>query len=204
MRPISGFERPVVQWLFVVLSVALIAAAGGAAWFGRRALGEANAARADAERGRLEDQQLDAQLSRERATREALTLELARQRSDGAEPARVMPTLTLAPAETRGPKPPDPTVVAQHATQIIELRLLLPPRVEKRYARFEIVLRNWTGGDAIWSRGGLTATMIDRKLAVATFLTGDVLRPGSYELLVSATTMAGQREEVASYEISVK
>lgn len=203
MRPISGFERPIVQWLFVGLSVVLIATAGTAAWVARRANMAATAARAAEEGGRLERQHLDAQLARERSAREALSLELARQRETGAEPARMIPTLTLRPLATRGSLPPAATVATQHATQVIEMRLVLPLGTE-RYERFDVVLRDWATGEAAWSRGGLAAGTIERQRMLSTFVTGDVFRAAAYELLVSGTTANGQRGEVASYEVAFK
>jgi hypothetical protein len=203
MRPVSGFERPVVQWLFVALSLVLIVAAGGAAWVARHAKAGADAARAADETGRLERQQLEAQLARERSAREALTLELARQRETGSEPVRVMPTLTLAPVATRGATPPPPAVTMQHATQVIELRLILPPGAE-RYTRFDVVLRDWSSGSVAWSRGGLLATTVDRQRMVAAFVTGDLFKAGPYELLLSGVTRDGHKEEAASYEVAFK
>ena len=139
MRPISGFDRPVLQWLFAALSVLLIAVAGGAAWVARQANAAAETARSAEEGSRLERQHLDAQLARERSAREALTLELSRAREGTSEPVRVMPTLTLEPVTTRGASPPAATVATQHATQLIELRLVLPAAAQ-RHTRFEAVL----------------------------------------------------------------
>lgn len=203
MRPISGFERPVVQWVFLALSLLLIAAAGSAAWVARRSNTAAAAARTAEERGRLERQQLEAQLARERSGREALSLELARQRQTAAEPPRVLPTLTLTPAVSRAATPPAPTVTMQHASQVIELRLVLPPGSGRR-ARFDVVLRDWSTGDVVWSRGGLAATTIDRRPAIAVFITGDVFRATAYELLVSAGTADGRKDEVAAYEVAFR
>lgn len=194
-----------MQWLFVVLGVVLIAVAGGAAWHARRLAADSAALRTAEQEARLEAQRLDAQLARERSTREALALELSRLRAGGdAELPQTMPTLTLTPSETRRATPPAPSVTAQHATQLIELRLLLPPRSEKQYARFEVVLRDWSGGDVAWSRGGIIAATVDGKTAATAFLTGDVMRAGSYELLLAGVTRDGKKEEVATYEVTVK
>ena len=203
MRPISGFERPLIQWLFVLLSLCLMVAAGGAAWVARRANAAADLARAAEEGARFEGQQLEAQLARERSSREALSLELTRQRESGAEPTRVIPTLTLTPVTVRGGTPPEPTVTRQHATQVIELRLVLPSS-DKRYTGFDIAIRDWSSGQSVWSRGGLIATTIDRQSMVTAYVTGELFRPGAYELLVSGQTPEGKREEVASYEITLK
>jgi len=197
VRPVSGFERPTFQWLFILLGIVLIAVAGGAAWHARRTAAAATELRVAHEQARMEGQRLDAQLARERSTREALALELSRQRAGGdAELPRTMPTLTLMPGETRGPTPPAPSVAAQHATQVIELRLLLPRGEHSQYARFEVVLRDWSGGDVLWSRGGLLRSAIDGRAAVTVFLTGDVLHAGSYELLLSGVTRDGKKDEV--------
>jgi hypothetical protein len=203
MRPISGFERPLIQWLFVLLSLCLMVAAGGAAWLARRANAAADLARSAEEGARFEGQQLDAQLARERSSREALSLELTRQREGVADPIRVLPTLTLTPVTARGATPPEPSVTTQHATQVIELRLVLPSS-GKRYRGFDIALRAWSSGQGVWSRGGLIATTIDRQSMVATYVTGELFRRGAYELLVSGQTPEGKKEEVASYEISFK
>ena len=203
MRPISGFERPLIQWLFVALSVVLIATAGGAAWVARRANAASDSARAAEESGRLERQQLDAQLARERSSREALGLELARLRAGSTEPTRVMPTLTLTPVAKRGATPPDATATVQHATQLLELRLVLPS-AGKPHTRFDVVLRDWSTGDLTWSRGGLTSSKIDRQLMVTAFVTGELFRSGAYELLLSGRNADGQKEEVAAYEIAFK
>jgi hypothetical protein len=203
MRPISGFERPVLQWLFVALSVILIAVTAGAAWVARRAIAGATSARSVEEGGRLERQRLDAQLARERSAREAITLELARAREGSAETARLMPTLTLEPLTTRGASPPEPTVSAQHATQVIELRLVLPAAA-RPHTRFEVVLREWTTGRLVWSRGGLTPSTVDRQSMLATFVTGDLFRTGAYEVLVSGVGADGQKTEIASYEVAFR
>ena len=203
MRPISGFERPLIQWLFVLLSVCLMFAAGGAAWLARRANAAADLARSAEEGARFEGQQLDAQLARERSSREALSLELTRQREGGADPTRVLPTLTLTPVTVRGATPPQPSVTTQHATQVIELRLVLASS-GKRFSRFEIALRDWSSGQVVWSRGGVSATTVDRQPMVTAYVTGDVFRPGAYELLLSGRTTEGKKEEVASYEITFK
>lgn len=205
MRPVHGFDRPALQWLFVALAIVLIAVAATAAWHARRSA--AAAARLEDVDGhaRLENQRLDAQLARERSTREALALELSRLRAGGeAELPRTMPTLTLTPSTDRGATPPAATVTAQHGTQVVELRLVLPPRSDKPYTRFEAVLREWTGGDTLWLRGGLVAATIDSRPTVTALITGDVLRAGAYEVIVSGISREGSKDEVATYEFSVK
>lgn len=203
MKPISGFERPWIQWILVFLSFVLI---GLVAWQvlalrrQRQALAQL---RADSMNARLERQQLESRLAREQSSREALALELARQRAAAPDTPLEIPTLTLIPLVTRGAKPPVATVPAQTARQIVELRLVLP-KGAGGHTRFEVVLRDWTGGDVVWSRGGLVPTTIDGRRLVTAHLTGDVLSPGSYEILLSGITMDGRKEEIAAYETGIK
>ncbi len=206
MRAVSGFERPVIQWLFIALGLLLIAVAGGAAWSARQARTTAASLQASAEGEHLERDRLEAQLARERAAREALALELERVRADAdaSQAPRVLPTLTLTPLTTRGSQPPSPTITAQHATQVIELRLILPSAVDKTLSRFDVTMRDWSTGALAWSRGGLTAAVVDGRRGLTMFITGDAIRAGTYELLLSGFTSAGQKRQVAAYEIAIK
>jgi hypothetical protein len=201
MRPVSGFDRPVVQWLFVVLGLVLIAvaAAEAAALLRARTLiGELRTADLN---GLVEREQLQAQAAREQAAREALSLELARQRGAGA--AVTQPTLTLSPLRKRGAQPPEPTVGNPADNQSIQLRLLVPDGAEPPTAHYTIVVRTWTGGDLVWSRAGLTLSSVDKKRMVTAFVTGDVFAPGAYE--IALTRHAGEANpDVASYEVAVR
>lgn len=116
----------------------------------------------------------------------------------------MLPTLTLTPLTSRGAQPPSPTVTAQHATQVIELRLILPPAADKGVSTFEVTMRDWSTGALAWARGGLTASAVDGRRGVTLFITGDAIRAGAYELLLSGAGANGQKQEVAAYEIAVK
>jgi hypothetical protein len=201
MRQVSGFERPGVQWLFVGLGVVLIGVAVGEAVALRRARVHVESLRAVDLNARIQEEQLRAQISREQAARESLSLELARQRGPGA-PA-VQPTLTLSPLVRRGPQPPDPTVVRPADNQLIQLRLLLPAAAKSEVARYRVAVRMWTGGDAVWSRGGLIPSTTENKRMVTAFISGDVFAPGAYEVVL--TTDAGDKSaDVAAYEVGVR
>ncbi len=150
---------------------------------------------------RLEREQLQAHAARDQAAREALSLELARQRGAAAPGAR--PTLTLSPLVKRAAQPPEPTVGKQPDNQSIQLRLLLPPGAEPQSARYTIVVRTWTGGDAVWSRGGLTPSTADGKRVVTAFIAGDVFAPGPYEITLTRNA-SDTRTEVAAYEVAIR
>jgi hypothetical protein len=204
MRPVSGFERPRLQWMFIALAVVLIAVAVGEGIALLRARTEIATLRAADLNARTQIDQLSAQAARERAAREAFSLQLARQRGDA--PPATQPTLTLFPLTKRGAQPPDATVAKPADHQSIQLRLVLPGRKELPQARYAVLIRTWSGGDTVWSRNGLAPTTVDNKRMVTAFITGDVFVPGAYE--ISLTRMVagdvGTPAEVASYEVGVR
>lgn len=201
MRQVSGFERPVVQWLFVASSVVLIGVAASEAVALRRARTQIDSLRAADLNARIEQERLQAQVAREQAARESLTLQMARQRGTGAPV--VQPTLTLSPLTRRGAQPPEPTVVKPAENQVIQLRLLLPTSARSDVPRYRIAVRLWSGGDAVWSRGGLTMSTVDRQRMVTAFISGDVLSPGAYEVALM-TDAADKSADVAAYEVGVR
>jgi hypothetical protein len=201
MRPVSGLDRPGVQWLFIVVGIVLIVIAGGEAVALRRARADIRGLGTEILNDRIAREQLEARVAREQSARDAFSLELARLRGAGAPVAQ--PTLTLTPLRSRGAQPPDPTVTRPVDSQVIQLRLILPAGAEPPNARYRIVLRTWTGGDAVWSRDGATMSTVDSKPMVTTFITGDVFAPGAYE--IALTRDAGEASaEVASYEVGIR
>ena len=201
MRPVSGFERPILQWLFVVLGAALAVMAGIEAVALVRAQSVVNSLRAADLEARVDRQQLEARAAREQAARESLSLELGRVRTGSA--AMEEPTLTLSAITVRAATPPAPTVEAPDATQMILLRLRLPRGPAPAGKRYAIALRTWSGGTVLWSRSGLAGSMLDREAMVTAPLTGDVLEPGAYEIALTDVT-ASTPVDVAFYEVSVR
>jgi len=200
MRQVSGFERPGMQWLFVSVGVVLIAVGASEAVALHRAHTRIESLRAADLNARIEADKLRGQIAREQAARESWSLQLARERGTGA--SGVVPTLTLSPLIRRGAQPPDPTVGQPADTQLVQLRLLLPASEKSDGVRYRIAVRLWSGGDAVWSRGGLTPTTVDNKRMVTAFISGDVLTPGAYE--IALTTDAGDKSvDVAAYEVGV-
>jgi hypothetical protein len=198
MRPIRGLERPSLQWALVAacLIVTLLAAAEAVLLRRARAANEAlHAANLEA---RLDRQQLDLTLGRERAAREAL--------SQRGVPAAAAPTatLTLEPVRARGATAPPPTIDAPAPDRIVELRLQLPAAADRRPLSYAIALRDWSTGQVRWSRSGLVARVIDSRPQVTATLTGDVLAPGPYEVALTAIGADGATVEVASYDAGVR
>jgi hypothetical protein len=198
MRPVSGFDKPAVQWTFVAIAFALIAIlmlAGAALLRMRAAL---DTARAEAMQARVDREQLDAAFQRERSARESLALQLGRERTAVATGAAAPPTLTLSPVRRKSPRGPE-LAVPQTPAALVVLRLLLPPNAPKD-ASFEVRLRSWTTGDLLWLRSGLRAGTAEGKPAIVAPIASDALAPGPYELLL--TTAGSSPSEVAVYEVS--
>jgi hypothetical protein len=202
MRPVSGLERPALQWLFVALGVALVVVAAGAAVGLRRARGETAALRVADLNARIERQQLQTRAAREGSAREALSLEVGRLRANG--PAVSQPTLTLSPLVKRGATPPEATVERPAESQVIQLRLVLPARRPPHTSVYTVVVRTWSGGETIWSRSGLSLSTVDKRPMVSAFITGDVFAPGAYEVALSGTSGGNKTEDIAAYEIAVR
>ena len=202
MRPVSGFERPGLQWLFIGLGFVLIATAAAEGIALRRARTDIAAMRASDRSSQIEIDALRARAAREQAARERSTRELAHQR--GAGSGLTEPTLTLAPLIKRAAQPPEPTVTKPDDHQSIQLRLLLPARAGAADARYTIVIRTWSGGDTVWSRGGLSMTTMDAKPMVTSFMTGDVFAPGAYEIALARTSPGGGSSDVAAYEVAIR
>jgi hypothetical protein len=195
VRPISGFDRPAIQWLFAFCGVALIAtcvATGVAVVRMRRTVEES---RREAAQARNDRQQVEASLARERSTREALRLELGRERTAAAP--QLPPTLTLEPVKGRSPRGPE-IAVPQTTAPVVELRLLLPPGTPD--GPFTVTTRSWSTGVVAWVRAGLSAGVADRRPAIVIPITSDVLAPGPYEIVLSAGLPS---KDVTTYEYSV-
>lgn len=203
MRPVSGLERASVQWVFVALGVVLVVVAVAEAVGLRRLRSEIEILRAADLNGRVEREQMQARVARVQSAREALSLEVGRLRG-GTQPAASQPTLTLSPLTRRGPKPPDPTVERPSDNQSIQLRLLLPPGRAAGATRYLVVVRTWSGGETIWSRGGLLPSKSDGQSMVTAFITGDVFALGAYEISLAEMSPDNKPVEVAAYEVAVR
>lgn len=197
VKRVSGFDQPATQWLFVGSGFLLILVA---VWAGFALRAERRAlTAASAQIAQLEDErdQLQGSVERERAAREALALQLGRERK-AAAPASP-PTLTLQPVRTRSARGPA-IAVPQTTAPTVELRLVLPASAPA-HGMFTVKLRSWTGGDWLWSRGGLAPATADGKPAILARVASDVLAPGPYELIL--TTSGPSPQDVAVYEVSI-
>lgn len=205
MKPINGLERPVVQWVVIAGALVLMVLLALTTLTVRRTRGQIDELLAAQGALRADNEALDAQAARERSAREAFELEVTRLRARGApaEARAEAPTLTLRPPETRGPKPPEPTVRAPDRTQVIQLRLVLPTTSAAAEGPFEIMARDWSSGRAVWTvTVGKIPPTIHAERALVAYITGEMLAPGAYEIVVRMAGAAAP-EPVASYEVSV-
>jgi hypothetical protein len=203
MRPVSGFERPWMQWGFVMLGVVLIGVAAAEAVALRRLRGDIAQARASEMSAQAAREETQIKLTQERAARQALSFDVERLRG-GDRAGRSTPTLTLAPVAKRGAAPPEPTVDVIPDGESIQLRLLLPAAAAAAAARYSVNVRSWSGGETVWSRNGLRASTVDAHRMVTAFVTGDVFAPGAYEVALTAPAADATRTEIASYEVAVR
>jgi hypothetical protein len=203
MRPVSGFDRPGLQWLFVALGAVLVIVAMIEAVGLRRLRHEVATLRASDLSGRVEREELQAKAVREQSAREALSLEVARLRG-GSRAGVSGPTLTLSPLLKRGPSPPEPTVEPPRESQSIQLRLLLPRGQAASATTYVVAVRSWSGGETIWSRGGVRASTVEGRPMVTAFITGDVFASGVYEVTLAKRAPDGKESDVAAYEVAVR
>jgi hypothetical protein len=203
MRPVRGFERPWMQWGFVVLGLVLVGVAAAEAMALRRLRGEIAQARASEMSAQTAREETQIKLTQERAARQALSFDVERLRG-GAREGPGVPMLTLSPVTKHGAGPPEPTVDAIPDAESIQLRLLLPAASTAAATRYSVSVRSWSGGETVWSRNGLRASTVDAHPMVTAFVTGDVFAPGAYEVALTATTADGMRAETASYEVAIR
>ena len=194
---VRGLDRPGIQWGLVAVCLLLIVSVIAAALTIKRA----NARMADVEvvyqRARTQLEQMEADLARERAAREAFSHEVNRLRASGL-PDSAAPSVTLEPLKARGATPPDAAAQEVPVEQVVLLRLVLPPKAVQDSQAYQVTARDWSSGQVRWVRGGLSPVKGERSSSLAPAITGEMLPAGSYEFLVS---LAGA--EVASYELTV-
>ena len=206
MRPVTGLERPVGQWALVAGCFVLIGLLAGATvtiWRERAHVERLLAAQHTA---RTELTSRERELTRERAAREAFSLELARMRAQqspaGVESAAGVPTLTLVPTDKPRPLPPEPTVTAPERSQTVLLRLVLPAGVTVQDGEFQVAARDWSTGRSVWSTGAARTATVEGRRAVLAHISGEMLGPGAYEVVL--TTGAASPAPIAVYEVGVR
>lgn len=150
--------------------------------------------RREAMQARIDRDQTEASLARERSTRESLALQLGKERSAAPGPA---PTLTLTPVTKKSPRGPE-TAVPQTSAPVIDLRLVLPRGAPA--APFTVTCRSWSTGAVAWMRAALPAGSADGTPAIVLPITPDMLPPGTHEFVLTA---GAPEKLVTTYEVAV-
>jgi hypothetical protein len=155
----------------------LIATAAALGLQNRRLESSLSAARAEAERLRLEQAELQRQTT-------DLTTRLTRERAgagsavSGATPAPLLVSFVLSPGLLRGADGPKRLIVTPSAS---ELRLQLDLESGVSGTSFRAELRT-SAGDIVWSQDGLRTRPIEGGAAVFLAVPAALLRAADYEL----------------------
>lgn len=192
MKGVPGAERPLVQWLLVLLSVVIVALAVALMKRERAASDALRQMKKDLDAGEKVQLQLERQIARERSAREAFEIGLGRERAANSPPG-----ISLQPGLDPSGKPRQQVRIPPDVSRV----QLVLPLGSKRYERYRAAIRPWNGGDERWVHGMLRADIDPARLFVAVPV--DVLSRGAYELSLAGLTADGRREEVATFTFEV-
>ena len=177
MRQVSGFERAGVQWMFVALGIVLVVVAAGEAVALRRSrVADRESAGRRVECAGRAGSVADRGVAR--AGRARVVFARTRAGAWSRPSSHAADADTFAADETwrtasgsdgrqAGGQPDDST-----STRLASDRETPPA------PRYTIVLRTWTEGETIWSRGGLSISTVENTRMVTTLISGDVFAAG--------------------------
>lgn len=197
LRHVPGLERPAFQWALLFLCLVLCALG---AWSAirirvlRSQLGTLQAALLVAER-RQDD--LERQLARERAAREALAIGLERERAASERGKPIVPAFTLTPGLSRSGVPEQKLSVSSDA-MAVRLELVTELRPGRTY-RVGVV--PFSGGEELWSHARVRPRTA--RAPVVVIIPAEILVPGWYALALTTADASGRREEAGTYAFEV-
>ncbi len=158
--------------------------------------------RVEAEHRRNEE--LNAQLSQEKQQREQSDESLRQLSETGDEttpaPRPVIASLLLLPGLARGGSEKSSLKLADD-TRLVRLQIGIDP--DEPYKTFAVDLRT-SAGRQVWTRENLSARTRGRARAVTLTLPASALKPGDYELRLSAHSEGGASEDIGFYYFSVR
>ncbi len=192
IRGIPGAERPLVQWLLVVLCATIVVLAVGLMWRERGETTALRQLRQDLDARAASERTLEGQVARERAARQAFEIGLGRERA-----ANSIPGIPLQPGLDRSGHPTQTIRIPPDTSRV---QLILPLK-GKRFDRYRAALRPWSGGDEVWMHAMLRADLDPHRLFVAVPV--DVLVARAYELSLSGITADGRTEAIATFTFEV-
>lgn len=181
-----------MQWLLLALSIAIVALSVGLMKRDRAIDAAVHRLQQDLKDQAAVQLDLERQVARERAARQAFEIGLGRERD-----ANRLPGIPLEPGLDPSGRP---TQEIRIPPDVSRVQLVLPLR-GKRYDRYRAALRPWAGGDEVWAHAMLHADVDPGRLFVAVPV--DVLAAGAFELSLSGFTRDGTREPLATFTFKV-
>lgn len=192
IKGVPGAERPLVQWLLVLLCIVIVALAAGLVRRERAANDALRQMKRDLDAREQMQLRLERQVARERSAREAFEIGLGRERA-----ANNPQGIPLEPGLDPSGRPKQQIRIPPDVARV-QFVLALGSR---RYDRYRAAIRPWSGGDELWVHARLRADIDPARLFVAVPV--DVLSRGSYELSLSGLISGGRREDIASFTFEV-
>jgi hypothetical protein len=192
IRGVPGADRPVVQWLLVALCLVIVVQAGllirrdRETERGVRAM--AHDLRAAAER----QESLEREVARERSAREAFEIGLGKERA-----ANTLPGIPLEPGLDSDGKPKQQLRIPADVGRV---QLVLPVG-GKRFDRYRVAIRPWTGGEELWVHAMVRADVDPKRVFVPVPV--EVLTPGAYALLLGGFRQDGSRDDFSVFTFEV-
>ena len=150
------------------------------------------------------NEELVAQLTQEKQQREQSDESLRQLSETGDEttpaPRPVIASLLLLPGLSRGGSEKSSLKLADD-TRLVRLQIGIDP--DEPYKTFAVDLRT-SAGRQVWTRENLSARTRGRARAVTLTLPASALKPGDYELHLSAHSEGGASEDIGFYYFSVR
>jgi hypothetical protein len=197
LSPIPGLHRPLFQWLLLLLCLVLVALGVWSATRVRALRSQIRTLDSAVVVGERRQDDLERQLARERATREALAIGLQRERADAERQKPIVPAFTLTPGLSRSGVPEQKLTVSSDAAAV-QLELVTDRRPGRTY---RASVAPFSGGDELWSHARVMPR--SARAPVVLIVPAEILTPGLYALTLTSTEASGRREEAGTYAFEV-
>jgi hypothetical protein len=192
IRGVPGADRPIVQWILLLLCVAIIVQAGVLIRRDRETQQGVRAMAQDLRAATARQEALEREVARERSAREAFEIGLGRERA-----ANTLPGIPLEPGLDDSGKPKQQLRLPRDAARV---QLVLPIG-GRRFDRYRAAIKAWNGGDELWFHAMIRANVDPRRLFVAVPI--EILAPGAYSLLLSGIRPDGSRDDFSVFTFEV-
>jgi hypothetical protein len=189
---VRSTASPSARWSGLAAAAVLVI--GVAGWMGGR---QSAAQRFQTERDALEGsaRQLQDQLRRSQFQQDQMRAELDRERG-----ARAATSFALSPGLERGEGAPAPLSLASTVT---EVRFELDLQTVRSYSTFQAELRG-PKGDVLWSQSRLRAEGPEGERVLVVRVPARVLGIGDHELVLRGTNVKGAIEDAAVYSFRLR